>query len=91
MTLSARSQDNYVYVDVLDNGPGIPSEEQEKIFQKFYQIEESFTGQVEGVGLGLAFARMVLEAHDGGISVQSILGQGSRFILVIPTMDANGR
>ncbi|MFH1282502.1 MAG: ATP-binding protein [bacterium] len=91
VTISARSQDNFVYIDILDNGPGIPSEEQEKIFQKFYQIEESFTGQVEGVGLGLAFARMVLEAHDGGISVQSIIGQGSHFILVIPIAETNGQ
>lgn len=90
VTLSARSDEDYLYLEVIDNGPGIPSEEQEKIFQKFYQIEESFTGQVEGVGLGLALARVVLEAHDGGVSVQSTIGEGSRFILVIPIIEANG-
>jgi len=89
VTLSARAEDPYVYLEVVDNGPGIPPEEQEKIFQKFYQIEESFTGQVEGAGLGLAYSRMVLEAHNGGISVQSTLGQGSRFILVIPVVPAS--
>ena len=48
---------------ISDNGPGIPSEERIKIFNKFYQIEGSFTGQVQGMGLGLALVKRVVEEH----------------------------
>lgn len=70
--------------EVTDNGPGIPPEEQRKLFQKFYQIEESFTGQVEGLGLGLAFVKNVIQAHGGGVGVISSVGQGSTFYFTLP-------
>ena len=73
-----------VRVAFHDNGPGIPPEEREKIFQKFYQIEGSFTGQVQGMGLGLALVRRVIEEHRGSVSVDSTLGQGSTFTVSLP-------
>lgn len=82
--LSARRHAGFVYFDIEDNGPGIPPEEQEKIFNRFYQIEESFTGQVEGAGLGLALAKIIISAHDGDIAVRSKIGQGSCFTLKLP-------
>ncbi|MFH1379863.1 MAG: ATP-binding protein [bacterium] len=82
--LSAHENDDWVFVDIADNGPGIPSEEREKIFSKFYQIEESFTGQVEGAGLGLALSKIIMTAHGGDISVKSTIGQGSCFTLKFP-------
>jgi signal transduction histidine kinase len=69
---------------IKDNGPGIPPEEREKIFQKFYQIEESFTGQVEGAGLGLNFVKQVVEVHGGEVGVESQIGSGSSFYFVLP-------
>ncbi|HVO32706.1 MAG TPA: GAF domain-containing sensor histidine kinase, partial [Elusimicrobiota bacterium] len=63
--IAARLAEGQVSIDFTDNGPGIPSEEREKIFQKFYQIESSFTGQVQGMGLGLALVKRVVEEHDG--------------------------
>ncbi len=56
-------------VIVSDNGPGIPPEESQRVFQKFYQAETSFTGQVEGWGLGLAFVKRIAEAHGGQVEL----------------------
>lgn len=82
--LSAHESDEYIFLNIADNGPGIPSEEREKIFSKFYQIEESFTGQVEGAGLGLALSKIIMTAHGGDIAVKSTIGQGSCFTLKFP-------
>lgn len=69
---------------VADNGPGIAPEEQEKIFDKFYQIEKDFTGDTAGIGLGLAMARELAKMCKGKISVQSETGKGAKFILSLP-------
>ena len=74
----------FIELSMSDNGPGIPPEEQRKIFQKFYQIEGNFTGQVVGMGLGLSLVKRVVEAHGGEVILQSVFGQGSTFILRLP-------
>ena len=76
--------EKFIRVEIKDNGPGIPSEEREKIFSKFYQIEETFTGQVEGAGLGLAAVKQVVEAHGGKVGVESSPGRGSKFFFTLP-------
>lgn len=76
--------DGCAVVSVADNGPGIPPEELGNIFQKFYQAETSFTGQVEGWGLGLAFVKRVTEAHGGQVEVNTAPGSGSEFRLKLP-------
>jgi signal transduction histidine kinase len=63
---------------------GIPAEERDKIFQKFYQIENSFTGQVPGAGLGLALCKKVVEAMNGKIQLQSEIGKGTTFSVTLP-------
>ena len=73
-----------VEFSVTDNGPGIPNEEYERIFEKFYQVEKYFTGQVEGTGLGLAIVKRLIEREGGEIRVESKLGQGSTFIFTLP-------
>jgi len=83
--ISGHSLDEkFIQMEIADNGPGIPSEEHERIFQKFHQVEGYFTGQVEGIGLGLALAKRVLEAHGGKIWVESELGKGSTFYFTLP-------
>jgi signal transduction histidine kinase len=84
IAVSAREASGSLELLFTDNGPGIPPEERTKIFQKFYQIEGSFTGQVQGMGLGLALVKRVAEAHGGTAHVESALGQGSTFILSLP-------
>jgi len=73
-----------VKLSVEDNGAGIPPEEFSRIFDKFYQVENSFSGQVEGWGIGLAFVRKVASAHGGEVSVKSELDKGSVFTITLP-------
>jgi signal transduction histidine kinase len=82
--LSGQVKGATVEISVQDNGAGIPSEERGKIFNKFYQIEGSFTGQVQGMGLGLALVKRVVEEHGGQVRVESEFGKGSTFILSFP-------
>ena len=79
-------RENPVLVEaaVADNGPGIPPEDIEKIFQMFHQVETSFTGQVEGWGLGLPFSQRVLERLGGTLSIDSTLGQGTTVTFTLP-------
>ncbi|MBI3292933.1 MAG: HAMP domain-containing histidine kinase [Elusimicrobia bacterium] len=79
-----REENGWVLLTLTDNGPGIPSEERAKIFQKFYQIDDNFTGQVRGAGLGLALVKRVVEAHGGKVWVESRVGEGSTFSLTLP-------
>jgi PAS domain S-box-containing protein len=82
--IACAEQNDFVYISFEDNGPGIPPEEHPKIFQKFYQIEDSFTGQVEGAGLGLALVKRIVEAHGGTVGVDSAVGRGSTFYITLP-------
>lgn len=68
---------------IEDTGPGIPSEKLERIFERFYQVESDFTGQVHGIGLGLALVKTAIEAMGGHIRASSQLGHGTRFEILI--------
>jgi signal transduction histidine kinase len=70
-------------VQVADTGPGIPLDEQNKIFQPFYRGTHG-RRIVQGMGLGLSIARDIITAHGGEIDLQSTPGTGSRFTLRIP-------
>ena len=54
------------------------------VFKKFYQVEEKFTGQVEGWGLGLPFVAQAMKAHGGSVRLESKLGKGTTVTLVFP-------
>jgi signal transduction histidine kinase len=69
---------------VQDSGVGIPGDQLEKIFQSFYQVDNSSTREFGGAGLGLAIVKSYVEGHGGLVKVQSELGQGSRFEVVLP-------
>ncbi len=75
---------NFARISVIDNGIGIPANEQAKIFQRFYQVEKHLTRRHGGMGLGLSIARDMVEMHGGKITVDSIEGKGSRFVLLLP-------
>ncbi|MEE8424908.1 MAG: HAMP domain-containing sensor histidine kinase, partial [Elusimicrobiota bacterium] len=70
---------------VIDNGPGIAPEDRAKVFEGFYQIDDDFTGQIEGLGLGLAYVKLVAEAHGGRSTLESKPGKGSTFTIEIPS------
>jgi len=82
--ITGELQSGAVVISIEDNGVGFPLSEKEKIFEKFYQIEESFTGQVAGAGLGLPLAKRIISAHGGSISVDSKMNEGSKFTIIIP-------
>lgn len=84
ITLSAEDADDRVRILVQDTGVGIAPAEQERIFERFYQIDNPLTRSHGGMGLGLSIARSIVEAHGGAISVESALEQGSTFSLYIP-------
>ncbi|MBA3533604.1 MAG: GAF domain-containing protein [Ardenticatenales bacterium] len=69
---------------VRDTGIGIPEGEQERIFERFYQVDASHTRQYGGTGLGLAICKHIIERHSGRIWVESEVGQGSAFHFVLP-------
>ena len=66
-----------------DTGPGVPPEEQQRIFERFVRLDQAPPG--EGAGLGLAITRAVAEAHGGTVELDSRPGQGARFTVIIPS------
>lgn len=74
----------FVKIAVLDNGIGIPINEQENIFKRFYQVEKHLTRKHGGIGLGLSIAKEMTEMHGGKIWVESVEGKGSRFTILLP-------
>ena len=82
--ISARLVDANFEIAVKDTGPGIAPEDQHKIFEEFQQVDNSSTRQKGGTGLGLAISKRIVEMHGGTIEVQSVLGEGSTFRIVIP-------
>lgn len=77
-------------VEVRDRGIGIPPEEQARIFEKFYRGRQVSGLHVQGVGIGLALVRHVIEGHGGSITVESEPGAGSRFVLRLPGAPLDG-
>ncbi|GIV96523.1 MAG: hypothetical protein KatS3mg057_1180 [Herpetosiphonaceae bacterium] len=74
----------WIYMSVSDTGIGIAREHQARIFERFYQIEDSLTREHGGAGLGLAIVRGLVELHGGNVYVRSQPGQGSTFIITVP-------
>jgi len=72
------------YLEVEDNGVGIPPEHREKIFDRFYRIDPSRSREMGGTGLGLSLVKLTIEAHGGHVEVESELGKGTTFRIVLP-------
>lgn len=74
-------------VRVRDEGPGIVAADQQRIFERFYRVDQSRTQhKTPGHGLGLSIARKIVEQHDGRISVDSVAGRGTTFIILLPRL-----
>lgn len=90
ITIDSHAIPRYMCLEIADNGIGIAPEDQEKIFQRFYRVDSSRTkeaGQPGGTGLGLSIAQWIADNHDIGISMESELGKGTKFILMIPCLE----
>lgn len=81
---SLASDGTIARVTVLDNGQGIPPEYHEKIFEKFFQVESTLSGQRHSTGMGLTFCQLAVEAHGGRIGLQSAENEGSLFWFELP-------
>lgn len=75
---------NMVRIEVADNGIGIPEEALPRVFERFYQVDNTATRTYGGTGMGLALVRRLVEAHGGKVEVESRLGEGSCFALLWP-------
>ena len=73
-----------VKLEVIDHGIGIPSQEQAKIFEKFYRVGDPLVHNTKGSGLGLSLVQHIAHAHGGEVSVDSTPGQGSKFTIKLP-------
>jgi signal transduction histidine kinase len=73
--------EKWVYVSIEDNGVGIPKADASNIFEKFYRIKNDTTHRVKGSGLGLYLVKYFVELHEGEISVESDLGEGTKFLV----------
>jgi signal transduction histidine kinase len=85
-----RAREDGVEVAVADTGIGIPPEDLEGIFGRFYQVEDPMTRRHSGMGLGLSTVKELVELHGGRIWAESVLGHGSRFVFLLPVERSDG-
>ena len=89
ITVRVQGDARQILIGVSDEGLGIPPADLEKVFERFYRVENELTPTVGGVGLGLAVARGIVEAHGGRIWVESTPGVGSHFYVSLPVGDVD--
>jgi PAS domain S-box-containing protein len=86
--ISMRAEETQIIIQVSDNGPGIPVKDQAHVFDKFYRA--SNVGAKAGSGLGLAIVKTIIEAHQGRVWVESTVGKGTSFFIVLPVLQETG-
>jgi PAS domain S-box-containing protein len=84
--ISMSMQVDQIIIKVEDTGLGIPPEEQGRVFEKFYRATNAVKG-AEGSGLGLAIVKSIVESHQGRVWVESVVGKGSTFIVLLPSQE----
>jgi len=86
IVVKAYAEGKQVVLAVSDNGIGLAPEEQRRVFERFYQVDQSLTRQKGGCGLGLSIVQSIVRAHGGVVEVTSLPGQGSTFRVKIPIL-----
>ena len=76
---------NDAYIKVIDNGIGIPEEDLNRIYERFYRVDKARTREMGGTGLGLSIAKEILEQNKGSIDIKSKVGEGTEVVIRIPT------
>ncbi|HAJ58251.1 MAG TPA: hypothetical protein DCP31_02415 [Cyanobacteria bacterium UBA8543] len=89
LEVEANSDSETIQLSVSDTGIGIAQENLDKLFKPFVQLDSSLSRRYAGTGLGLALVRRLVELHDGSVSVESELGKGSRFTIILPWKDSD--
>jgi signal transduction histidine kinase len=86
LSITAKPVGSDLCIEIADRGIGIPRAEQEKVFEKFYRVGNGLVHDVKGSGLGLSLVKHIIEAHKGTISIESDVGRGTRFTILLPLM-----
>jgi signal transduction histidine kinase len=84
ITVRVRRQEEQVLLEVSDTGVGIPPDQLERVFERFYQVDRSIWQRYGGMGLGLALVKETVETYGGHVTVESQVGEGSTFTVMLP-------
>jgi len=84
LSITTETRGSDLSIEIADHGIGIPRAEQVKVFEKFYRVGNGLVHDVKGSGLGLSLVKHIVEAHNGTISIESDVGKGSRFTILLP-------
>jgi signal transduction histidine kinase len=84
ISVAAREDGDFIFVQVRDTGIGITLDDQRQIFDKFYRVHSEATERINGSGLGLSIVKAIVEKHNGRVWVESEPGKGSTFTVVLP-------
>lgn len=87
VSVDENKKQNFVQIRVTDTGIGIPKEKQGIIFERFGQVDNNLSRQAEGTGIGLSLVKLIVDAFDGTIEVESEEGKGSTFIITLPVKE----
>ena len=89
--LSKRQENDYAIIDVVDYGEGISEEDLSNIFEPFFRVKNEKISKTGGAGLGLAIVKHIMDDHKGKVTVESKMGEGSKFSLFFPLGKKNGK
>ncbi len=81
VTIKSSDDEQWVYIEISDNGVGIPEEDLQNIFEKFYRVKNDASHKIKGSGLGLYLVKYFVELHGGTIEASSVLGEGTTFLI----------
>ncbi len=89
VTVALEAGADVALLSVEDHGPGIPADEHEKIFERFYRRGTELRRETQGIGIGLTIVKHIVEGHSGRVLVRSAVGEGSRFTIELPVASQN--
>lgn len=81
ITVQTFLKEEYIFIEIIDTGIGIPQQDLDKIWDRFYRVDQSRTRKTGGTGLGLYVAKQIIETHDGNITVKSNENKGTVFTI----------
>jgi len=84
VTIASQNKGSYIQINISDTGIGIPEKDLPRIFERFYRVNKAHSKELGGTGLGLSIVKHIIQAHQGEVFVNSVLGQGSTFSFTIP-------